>query len=329
MSRWIFAMLTCVLLALPGSALAQQPSAAAKFTQGQERYDAEDYAAALALFREAHQLSQSPNAHLYVARALRELGRLAEAYDEMQQVVREATAAAEQDAKYAPTRDSAAAELAILEPKVAKVVVAMAESPPGTTVAINGSELPAERIGTPVAVAPGPVKIVATPPEGEPKSVDLTLAGGETKTVPIAFSASAAKRTDGEPAAAPVAAPTPDEPETEGGELRVVGFVLAGVGVAGMGMFAVTGLMAQSKLDELETDCGAQRCPPERQDDVDQGRTLQTLANVGLGVGIGGIVIGSALIIFGGPSEVEQSAAFAPSIEAGPDGAALRFRGSF
>ena len=84
-----------------------------------------------------------------------------------------------------------------------------------------------------------------------------------------------------------------------------------------------------SKLDELETDCGAQRCPPERQDDVDQGRTLQTLANVGLGVGIGGIVIGSALIIFGGPSEVEQSAAFAPSIEAGPDGAALRFRGSF
>jgi len=73
-----------------------------------------------------------------------------------------------------------------------------------------------------------------------------------------------------------------------------------GVGVAGLGTFAILGSMANSKFDDLEKACPNEQCPPEREGDIDDGERLQTFANISLGVGVAGVATGAALLIFGG-----------------------------
>jgi hypothetical protein len=94
----------------------------------------------------------------------------------------------------------------------------------------------------------------------------------------------------------------PVEPEKSGGQVRVAGFIVAGVGVAAMGLFAVAGLSAKSKFDTIVDECGGRRCTdPKYSDEIDTGQTLTTLANVGLIAGIVGIVGGTTMIVLGGP----------------------------
>ncbi len=108
------------LVAQGKSTSAETKAAGEKFKQAQKKFEKKDYAAALELAQAALETTGSPNARLYVARCLRELGRLDEAHEEMQRTHREALEAAKKDAKYEATRDSAAAELALLDQKSEK-----------------------------------------------------------------------------------------------------------------------------------------------------------------------------------------------------------------
>src|SRR5690606_36414471 len=88
--------------------------------------------------------------------------------------------------------------------------------------------------------------------------------------------------------------------------LRTIGFVAAGVGVAGLAAFAIAGSMAKSEFDTLEEECGSARCTdPKYADNVDSGKRMQTIANIGLIVGAVGVVAGGTLIVLGGPSKKE------------------------
>jgi hypothetical protein len=108
--------------------------------------------------------------------------------------------------------------------------------------------------------------------------------------------------------------------------VRIAGFVVAGLGVAGMGAFVGAGLAARSKFSTVESECGNTRCTdPKYGDVIDGGKALQTIANVGLGVGIAGIVGGALMIALGGPSKAPLPA----RLEVGPTGAGLRFEGTF
>ena len=55
-------------------------------------YDAKHYAEALTAFRASHDVVKSPNTRLMIARCLRELGRLGEAYAETAATIAEAEA---------------------------------------------------------------------------------------------------------------------------------------------------------------------------------------------------------------------------------------------
>src|SRR5437868_6752686 len=61
-----------------------------RFKAAQQLYDKGDFAGALALFRDVMGINGSPNARLYAARCLRELGRLPEAYEELTIAIRDA-----------------------------------------------------------------------------------------------------------------------------------------------------------------------------------------------------------------------------------------------
>jgi hypothetical protein len=290
--------------------LAAQSAGEEQFLAAHEQYAQRNFAQALPLFREAHALSKSPNALLYVARCLRELGRLVEAYDRMQETVREATQRAETDDKYVQTRDAASAELAQLEQRIAKVVVRLEPMPEGAAITINGVELTREQLGAPVAAPAGRLVVEARAPGHEPIRRQLDASGGTTEELTLTL-----ERTPDKPRVQK--APTPPPVETGGG-VRVAGFVIGALGVGGLVAFAVTGALAKSKFDEVDEACGGARCSDPRFDaEIDEGKTLGTVANVTLAVGGAATLAGVFMIIFGGPRAPASGSTSAARAEVG------------
>ncbi len=205
--RWLTSCLLFAALAF-APATATADDAAVTFEAGKKLYEAKSYAKALPLFQDAYATSKSPNAHFFVARSLRELGRTPEAYDEMAATVREATALANSDPKYVPTRDSAAAELALLEAKVGRVVVAVPEEP-GLEVLVNGKPVDPKKLSGVVAVTPGKVSVEARATGKATVQREDTVGAGQLKTISIAFSAEVPKGDD---------PPKDDKPPPKGGD---------------------------------------------------------------------------------------------------------------
>jgi hypothetical protein len=315
---------------VPGGDDAKDRAAAQQtFDAAQRLYDERKYEEALGLFRKAYAFSKSPNANIMIGNCLIALGRSAEAYDAMGATMREAARRAETEPKYAATRDSAAQQLAVLEPRIGKVVVVLTEAGMSADVKLNGSPLPQERLGLPIAVEPGNVVVEATQPAGG-RSVryEVAVGAGESKTVAVVF-----KEPDKRPVG-PVAPPE-DASASKGGVVRTAGFAVAGVGVAGMVVFGVAGMMVRGKLSTLDEECGGVRCTdPKYADVIDSGKTLALVANIGLGVGIAGLAAGGVMIAIGGPKKGTSSgpaagASASAGIGLSPAGPSIRVTGSF
>jgi hypothetical protein len=305
-------LLGALLFAAPAAA---QGDASETFAKGRDRWEAKDYQAALPLFREALSASSSPNARFYVARCLRDLGQLAEAYEEMSRTVRDARALAVDEERYAATRDAAAAELAVLEGRIGKVVVALDESLADATVELNGVTLPPARVGELVAVMPGTVAVIARRPDGTQVEKSVSVGAGMTKTVTLLAATADPART-----APTTSAPTPDEGESDGGggfgAVRAAGIGVALVGVAGFVTFGVGSVIADKKLSTLETSCGDGPCTdPALSGVIDEGKRAELIGNIGLGIGIAGVLAGAAMIIFGGSDSSDTV-----GIQTGPNG---------
>lgn len=322
------ALLFAVASAPPAHAQSA-PSAKQQFASAQKLFEDKRYAEALPEFRALLAGSGSPNARLYVARCLRELGDLPAAFEEMSTTLKDARSKAEGESKYVQTRDAAAGELAVLEGKIGKIVIAIADDATGAQVTLNGKPVALDRLGTPIAAAPGDVVVRVIIAGHEPIERHAASKGGETTTVAISF-------RPGAPAPAPSLAgpvaptPTPESApaaETTGGGVRKLGFVTVGLGVAGGLVFAITGSMASSKYSSVKDACGGVRCAdPGKASDIDSGKSLDTIANVGLVVGIVGVVAGVTMIAFGGPKAAPRATV---GVAPAPGGGALRFSGEF
>ncbi len=301
---------TGAALSRPMQAEAQsgtEDAAAKAFGEGRKLWDKKDFQGALPLFQKAVDASSSPNARLYLARCLRETGQLAAAYDEMAITVRDARASAEKDERYVATRDAAAAELALLEAKVAKLVITVDSTLSGYSVTLNGSMLDASRLGKPLTVAPGAVRVVASKEGSPPVERAIQAAAGATENVTLAALPSADRPG---PVVPPAGASAASEQSGGGfGVVRGVGIGVAALGVGGFVAFAVGTVQADSSLAALEEACGDGPCPDASyQEEIDSGKTSELVSFVGLGVGVAGVVAGTLMIALGGPSAPEKSA---------------------
>jgi hypothetical protein len=316
-------LLTAAVL---GASAGDRPAAAQEaadaereaFKDALKSFDEKNYEEAIARFSKVLASTSSPNARLFIARSLRELGRLPEAHDEMSRTLRDATAMAETEAKYIKTRDAAAAELAELTPRVARVTVAVADPPAGLAVTLGERTLEEGLLGKPMALAPGEVVVRAEAPGHDPFEKRLRIGAGGSETIAIAL------RKSGE------AGDKPDRPEDKpdeaGGGIPALfgtGIALAVVGVGGFVTFATAGTLSNQKYDEVFEACGGTRCTdPALANDIDEGRTLDLVANIGLGAGIAGVAAGVSMILAGW----DWSGATA---SAGPGGAWLGWRTAF
>ncbi|MDI1480630.1 tetratricopeptide repeat protein [Polyangium sp. y55x31] len=331
----LFVALPALSVLGPSDAHAQAPAAAAtpsaadiaeakkKFESASTLFKAGKYAQAIEDFRASYAKVQSPNSHLYVARCLREMGKLVDAYLEFEKVAAEAQTAGE---KYAQTGETAKVERDELNTKITLVSVDVTTPESGARLTVGGVEVPQDRWGKPFPAMPGSVDIRLESGAKPAASQSITTTAGESRTVSIGFAAPSSGGGSGDGGSGDGSG---GGSETSGGKgmsgMRIGAFAAGGLGVAGFVTFAVFGSMSNATYDDLKAACGGP-CPADRQGDVDKGKMQQTVANVGLIVGAVGVAAGATLFVLSLKKDKKPEAAHTELV-VGP--AHLGVRGTF
>lgn len=291
---------------------------AARFARAVKLFKASKLAEALPIFEQLFADTGSPNAALYVGHCLAGLERYPEAYEAYSRAMR--AAVKDNDPKYEQAREAAQAELSSLGVRVAKLVLSLTETPDGVRVRVDDKPVELGALGSPVALEPGVHSIVVEAEGREPSKREVLIEAGETKTVTLSLE----KRPSKEGSAAAPVPPTAPAQDLRP-ELRLAGYVAAGVGALGFLTLTLSGLEAKSTNDSLARECSRGCSDNEHLEAIDHGKTMQTLANVGLVVGVVGAAASGTLLFLGfsGGGETGASASVTPF------GAELGYRGRF
>jgi hypothetical protein len=278
-----------------------------KFAAALKLYNGAQFEQAHALFRELVAATGSPNARLYVGLCLEQMGRTIDAYNELLRTAKEASLRPE--SKYDRTREAALVEISLLDARVGKLIVTLLDSPPGAIVVVDGRKLDEREIGLQVVVDAGTHRVEAAAPGRTSVLRDVRIDSGDARTITLALGSADTSRPPLERASG-----TPF--------VRIAGYGFAGAAIAGFSMFAIGGLWARSKYGSLEDACGNSHCTdPRHQSDVDEGKALQSVANVGLAIGIVGGALGATFLLVSSRDDHP-----ALSAEARPGGGYVRYR---
>ncbi len=320
----LLALLLALLIAFsPAAAFADDDRevAMAQFKEAKRLYDDEKYQPALKLFELAWKFSGSPNARLYIGKCHLALGQNEDAYNELRGTLDDAAKTG--DPSYDNTRRAAAAELALLEPKVGLLLVVLAD--PGRTTEVTVGGAPFE-VGRAIAMASGQVEVKGTS-DGEEAILRPTVVAGKTTSVALYFPPKQDKSS----------APTPPPPPPEAPgytALQVGGFIAIGAGGAILVGGGILGALAAGRFQALDSACEGQRCDdPGVSDVIDSGKTFELVSYIMLGVGGAGVLTGGALVLFGGEGDSlateEEGATAVLDVAPLPGGGLLQLTGRF
>lgn len=322
-------LLAGVCLAGPAAAQPSEADRASARSLAAEGYDAlerKDYATAVDRFRHADALVHAPTISVDLARALVGLGKLVEASERYQLVIREGVPKGS-PASWKRALDDAQTEVAALEPRLAWVVIHVM-GPLDPEVTIDGVRVPEGSIGARRAADPGGCEVRATAPGFEPATQQVKLGEGEEQTVTLVLKKlPPGPKPDVEPEQQPVAPlATKQEPN------RVPAWIAFGVGGAGLLVGTVTGVVALNTHSKLAEQCPNDICTPAPEEehqvksDLSRYHTFSTISGVGFVVALAGAVTGTVLLVTGTPSEPSPTkAALWPVLGPSKIGVAGRF----
>ncbi len=311
--------LVASLMVAPSLAAAQTPSDDGRqlFQYGRTYYDQRRWAEALDAFRRSSDVLPSPNTRLYMGRCLRELGRNAEAWSELEDAAHDADERASQDSRYARTAETARQESGALADRVAFLVIEPPTQVSGVTVSVNSRAFRAERLGRLYAVEPGSITVDATASGYAPFHTTSTLAAGQQARVTITLSpvgavTSMAPQTNaitvlsaGDRGALPVASVVPQQQRSP---WRAVGVTAMSAGLVLGAIGIYTGLRVMSIREDLDARCG-NGCGPNPSSDVlaqvDEGRNMALYTNILWGAG-GALLVGGAIAFFASGGSAQE-----------------------
>jgi hypothetical protein len=288
---------------------AQRDQAQAHFLKGRDLYNAKSYDAALVELTASLEVVASPNARLYVARCLRDMGRLVPAYAELGRTSADAKALAGTDNRYEKAAQAADEERGLLATRLGFVELHISHAVTETVVKVANEDVKRASWEEPVVVAPGANEVVVESPGRPPIRQQIEVAAGQH--FPVTIDAGA----DG--SAVATAAPVPGAPEPARPTLRPYVYATAGLAVVGLTTFIVAGSMANSTYSKLKDACGSNPCPPGHESDISSGKTQQTFANVGLAVFVVSAAASVTLFFVGSPKKAAPATASA-RVTAGP-----------
>ncbi len=312
--------------------------AEALFTEATKLMEAGQYREACPKLADSQRIVRGIGVTLYLAECYERTGKTASAWAQFR--LAESLASARGD-KRAGIAHERAERLEPNLPHVRIVVAPEAASVPGFQVVQDGSVVDRPAWGVEVPIDPGPHTFVARAPQKADWSTDVSVAAVRaTTTVSIPALADATTGTGGTVGETgsgggttpPVGAggagpgPTPEGDAGMGNTQRLVGLVVAGVGVVGLGVGTVFGLSAKSKYNDSDAHCNANdQCDATGLGLRSDGMTAATVSTLAFGVGAAALV-GGAVLYFTAPRGA-RTTALLPAI--GPQGASLSLRGSF
>lgn len=286
----------------PGEALAQprDPAAAeALFRAGREAAQKGDYEGACAKFTESQRLDPAVGTEFNIADCEEHRGHLAAAWERFTRVVSELPPGDER-VKVATGRAAA------LEKRLPRLTITLAPgAPAGVTVRRDDVDVGPGSFGTALPVDPGKHVLVVRAPGRQDMTTTVDLHEAEQKT----FAAQPG------PEGATVATDT-----GSGGTRRTAGFVLGGVGVAGLVVFAVTGGLTLAKKSTANQNCPNDLCNQTGYDAAQSGKTLGMVSGGSLIAGAVLVGTGLALVLTAGPDK-KSTTALLPGV--GPGAASM------
>lgn len=189
-------------------------------------------------------------------------------------------------------------------------------APAGETIRVAVDGRVVERLGTSRPMNPGLHRIEASASSGRSFELDLVLKEAEVKqlTIPslkdqteaaLVAPPAAAVVTPPEPTASPEPAASPERSADTASPSRpvpTITWVLLGTGGALLVGGAVTGLITLKRKSDLDEACLGGVCPDDYEP-LQEARTLATVTDVLLGVGVASVGTGVAFWLFAGSEE--------------------------
>ncbi|MGE5784430.1 MAG: hypothetical protein ACM3ZE_07555 [Myxococcales bacterium] len=279
---------------------AQLQTATESFERGVAAMDSERFDEALEQFRLSYQTVNSPNSSMMVGRALVKLGRLPEAYRELEQTIASINSSAASQKKYRKTFETAQKELEEIQGKLSFLTIHE-----GAQVTVQGQPVPFSAWNQLQPVMPGPVTVVATLSDGRKLQKELVLKAGEKADFAVEPPPANA------PAPTPVEAPKHDTPTpARGGQLNrtTAGLVVGAVGVIGVGAFVGLGIVGASSYGDVYGKCLADNCPRSAIDDQGSKSLFRGIGYAGLGIGVLGLGAATWLLLTSGDTSATATA---------------------
>lgn len=326
LQRILLALGLCAFLSIWAAPVFAEPTDADKtrarelLDEGDAFVEKNDLAQALGKYEQAHQIMGVPTTGIEVARTLSRLGRLVAAKKVADQVVaipRRAT----DPSPFVEARteaDQLSKQLAGRIPSMAVVFEGLAEGAQ-PRLFIDGSEVPDPTSTKARDVEPGKHRIEGRA-GNQIRTSNVELSEGATETVTLRFQLSQEENTPGSGGAG-VSGGTKSKPSSG---KRTLGWVVGGIGIAGLAVAGITGAIILSKDGKIDDNCPDKRCNDEGFDQVESNRSLLVVNAIAWGVGIVGTGVGAYLILSSKP-ESETTATASPL----PGGGALTFRRRF
>lgn len=299
-----------------GAQTADEPSLADKetarelFREGDEKFRAGRYEAALKAFAAADDIMGVPTTGVERARTLMKLGQLLEATEHLQRIMRIPSEPGENEIQKT-ARQEAATMLEEVRSRIPSLRVVV-EGGGGAEVAmfVDGVEVPPSAHDFPRKVDPGEHQVRVVVPGFRPEEREVRVDEEQEEVVTITLTA-----VDDD---APVVDPWKDDVEAgEGDGSGVDGYAVmmwTGFAFAAAGAIAgtVTGVMSIAKAKDLESEekCGGPQCSQEYIDERDDALPIAHVSTASFAVAGVGAAIGTiGLILYVGDDEPSGDAA--------------------
>ena len=312
-----------LVLAAPVAALAQSDTDRATARQlgkdGEQALGAKDFKRAEDDFRRADGLIHAPTLVLGLARALAGEGKLVEAQETYQRIIREGVAPTASDV-FKRALDSAKTELQAIEPKIGGVTITVKAAGggdvPNVKVTVDEVAVSALALGVKSVANPGTHTVRASADGFKPATVSITVPLGGAVDAPLTLERDLSAPPPPADATAPAQPAAPEQPPASSSH-SVWPWVAFGVGGVGLGLGAITGILALGKHSDLSSACSG-GCGPSQYGNLDSYHTLGTLSTVGFVVGAVGVAAGVTLLVLQPKATDAAAAAPAASLVVGP-----------
>jgi hypothetical protein len=288
--------LIVVTLGVPVAAHAQQAAADALFDSARASMTKGDFANACEQFRASDKLDPAVGTELNLADCEEKRGHVASAW-ELYRTVSDKLSESDERLAFARSRAQT------LQARVPRLTLSLAaDAPKDSTVRDGNVDLGSAAFGVALPLEPGAHELVVSAPGFEARTFQLQLAEGEARALSVA----PGNRAAAAPASAPPSlAKEPvkrEESADSGSSRRTLGFVLGGVGVAGLGAGAVAGLLSIGKQHTVSAECQPDKsCTSAGVSAAHSGRTLELVSNIGWVVGAGALGVGAYLLLTSSP----------------------------